>query len=328
MGIGLRDECANILVRYSGLSDGLLLLQRVKQDYAVPGKQDIQVQLFDEDGRDNFIVHESNDRDGEQSILDWMDRIKQYGVVGDVRGKPWAVCSKGYKPPYRLVSFGSVGRALYRIAKLYKEGKITDPKEVSNVKASLDAGFVDVTLWVDWVPKDVTDWLINFHNRWHDGMSTHFLALMLKAPKVECEWTAHRLLHGITARDGKNGHSCSVLCTEWLQEQKDCFDTSETFDAAKAVMKTLEKHAWLEGVRGTLRDLCQFRNPRIDSAVLIKNIHCYMTALSTHFTGSMSDHMLKLLVLEGIKFLVVSCSARLPSHLVLFTQTRPPVFRA
>jgi hypothetical protein len=158
------------------------MLKQVKQDYAVPGRENITIPFFDQHGRANFVVHEDNDRDGEQSILDWQERVKTYGVVAEVRGKPWAVCSPVCLPPYKLISFGSVGRAIYRVAQELKDGKLSGAAK-ANAEATMEAGMVDCTLWVDFLPSDVTAWLIGFHNRFHDGMTQHFLALLLATSK-------------------------------------------------------------------------------------------------------------------------------------------------
>eukprot|EP00972_Heterocapsa_arctica_P042947 6331637-Heterocapsa_arctica.AAC.1 len=35
------------------------------------------------------------------------------GVAAGVRGQPWAQLSKGSRPPYKMLSFGTLTRAIY-----------------------------------------------------------------------------------------------------------------------------------------------------------------------------------------------------------------------
>ena len=69
---------------------------------------------FMEDGQPMFICHPENIRHQEQSILQGVRSIVENGIIAEARGKPWAVASKGNAPPYQLISFGTISRAMYR----------------------------------------------------------------------------------------------------------------------------------------------------------------------------------------------------------------------
>jgi hypothetical protein len=163
---------------------------------------------------------------------------------------------------------------------------------------------VDCTLFVDFTPPDVIDWLVAFHNRWHDGMQTHFLALLLRTPKIFAGWSTYRTLQGIGAREGKGGKSSTMLCTEWLLTQKEAWDSGTTLEDANALMKTLSQLNIDKEFRFMLRDLCLFKNPRINNNAVVQNIHAFITTLTLHFAGAMSNSCFLACFLEGVKYMV------------------------
>ncbi len=165
----------------------------------VPGRVRSTIPWFDPvTGAEMFRTHPLNDRGNRQSVLRYLSKIRQFGVVPSARGDPYAVVSRGCKPPYWLISFGTLATAFYKAISMGLD------KEFPNVKASLDNGLPNVTLLVEQFPSDGIAWLREFANDFHDGDDVTLVQMYDEHGSMQAEWDCHRLENGIDSKTGKD----------------------------------------------------------------------------------------------------------------------------
>lgn len=129
----------------SELSAGLMSLGMGRGSLRAPRRRrDVKIMFYSEGDKGDrlLVMHECNHRHQEAVELEYMKKVLSMGAVGAVRGQPWAVESppthKDAKPedegqaPYRLLTFGTLTRAIYRAHELEKDNQ--------NVKETLDQG--------------------------------------------------------------------------------------------------------------------------------------------------------------------------------------------
>lgn len=66
-------------------------------------------------------------------------------------------------------------------------------------------------------PRDVTDFLRDFHNRWTDALGKSFLSIILESRAHNMAWLAHARLNKITAANcGKAETSFPARCWNYV----------------------------------------------------------------------------------------------------------------
>lgn len=66
-------------------------------------------------------------------------------------------------------------------------------------------------------PRDVTDFLRDFHNRWTDALGKSFLSILMEARNHNLAWLAHAKLNRITAGNcGKGEQSFAARCWHFV----------------------------------------------------------------------------------------------------------------
>ena len=120
----------------------------------------------------------------------YTNRVIHEGAVSGVRGQPWAQISKGGVPPYQLLSYGTLTRAIYA-------AHDRAPTNI-NVIETVKVGLQNVTLFSENTPVDVLEWLIDFHNSFHQGSSFTVLQHFDLTIKADAEWKVHCTSKGIT----------------------------------------------------------------------------------------------------------------------------------
>ena len=80
-----------------------------------------------------------------------------------------------------------------------------------------DACNSEVVLFHSRTPKDVTDFLRDFHNKWTDALGKSFLSVIMESREHNLAWLAHAKLHRITAANcGKGESSFAAKCWQYV----------------------------------------------------------------------------------------------------------------
>ena len=105
--------------------------------------------------------------------------VKKRGVVQGVRGELWATqpspTAEGPRRAYAALTFGSLTEALY-IA-------LEEEPENSLLTLTLTKGG-EARIFSHRTPPSVLKYLVNLHNRFHQGASTSFVELVQLVPEV------------------------------------------------------------------------------------------------------------------------------------------------
>ncbi len=129
-------------------------------------RSNVKAAFFDETGRTKLIVPDRrNLRHNAVQINRFKSSVLKFGNIQGVRGAALAVLSPGNKPPWNMLTYGSVSRAVYLAA----EENFGSP----NVQATLRAGLT-VDEFDPMLPDDVAEHLRDFFNSFHQGITITF----------------------------------------------------------------------------------------------------------------------------------------------------------
>eukprot|EP00959_Pyramimonas_sp_CCMP1952_P198300 4148019-Pyramimonas_sp.AAC.1 len=213
------------------------------------------------------------------------------GNVPGVRGQPWAQLSAppegrdgDGRPPYRMITYGTLTRACYRA---FEE----DPSNLS-VRMSIEAGLENAQIYRHKTPKDVTDFLRDFHNDFHGGSGFSAIDYLKLSLKAESQWTAHAALNGMEVSN-QNARQ------KWLQEKfPGRFKTSNLFNEAKSTAHLLKRMNMFDEVLMLLGSCCDFTEAKNDQ--LIHAIHEIAALVNSKFSGAFSERVTRIILTELI----------------------------
>lgn len=121
------------------------MLNKVVELYGVPGKKNVTIDWFNNDTHEpNFKPHPDNERHQTVVVESYIEPIARQGVVAGVRGKPFALLSRGGTPPYLLITWGTLSRAFYEAVRRFPDNHL--------IQTSLQGGLADVTLLSERTP--------------------------------------------------------------------------------------------------------------------------------------------------------------------------------
>ena len=182
----------SVYARFPGLN-GLLLLNKIFEAYRVmlPGA-DQMLPFYSSDGAELLVDHPLNCRHQTLVVKEYCESVLKNGNVPGVRGAPWAVLSTGNTPPYKLITYRTLSKAVYMAKKVAPENPL--------VIASIEAGLPNAVLFDCRIPEDVVIWLRDYHNGFHNGASTSFVEVLKAIPQLEADWFVFATKHSLTVR--------------------------------------------------------------------------------------------------------------------------------
>ncbi|CAK0837893.1 unnamed protein product, partial [Prorocentrum cordatum] len=276
-------KCHTAFERYPGTPMGMHMLDKIKQDSLV--RAGVQAEFFDPAGRRLIVPHELNVRKNNIQIQRFKRSILKYGNIQGVRGGAIAVLSSAPGesngiPPWRMLTYGSVSRAVY----LAVDENTTDPVQKKNVEATLSAGLV-LDEYESAMPIDCVEHIRDFYNTFHGGVGITFLEIIDKVETADSEWKQ---------------------LSDFLDKHyKEIYDTRGLFLAARSLMNTLKKlgNMWPK-FQHILGDECDFLAPGLNHKMMLKMLHYWSTQVAKLIgTVHWSTEDLARLFIQGARFI-------------------------
>ena len=129
-------------------------------------RSNVKASFYDEANRTKLIVPDRrNLRRNAVQIQRFKQSVLRFGNIQGVRGAAIAVLSPGGGPPWNMITYGSVSRAVYMAAE--------EAWDSPNVQATLRQGLM-VDEYDPLLPDDVAEHLRDFFNRFHQGVTQTF----------------------------------------------------------------------------------------------------------------------------------------------------------
>jgi len=143
---------------FEQLDDSNLMLEECMVRYAV--NRDVTLQVWDADKSQPLLLpHADNVRHQQQVVVEYMNNVLRQGVCQSVRGAAIAVSGVGGSPPHRMITWGTLIRAIF-----LARDKEPDNKKIQHF---FDTGIEHCVLLHEKTPRDVIEWLRDFFNSWH-----------------------------------------------------------------------------------------------------------------------------------------------------------------
>ncbi len=94
-----------------GNHDGLVMFNKICEAYQVGPDQTLA--FFNADGQEQLIDHPLNTRIEETTIEEYAESVERHGNVSEVRGAPFVQLSADDKPPYMMITYRQLSKAVY-----------------------------------------------------------------------------------------------------------------------------------------------------------------------------------------------------------------------
>jgi hypothetical protein len=248
------------------------------------------VDFFDDANTPQLMMHPENQRHQEIVEEEYVRKILTMGNVGQVRGRPWAIASAGDKPPYKLVSYGTLTRAIYKAA-------AAEPRN-PNVVATLKAGLEGVEIFSHRTPVDVVRWMVLFHNEFHSGSSFSVCEVYKLVEKADSSWTAEAALKGLNV-------SNQALRQEYVDKLwPSKFQSANVFNEAKATCNILKRLGLKEAIFVMLGSYADFTDASIKNEHVVHCIHACLVVIEKFFQSSLTPEWVRIFTAELVKFTV------------------------
>ena len=139
-------ELTHVSDRYHGVEEGIELLEKIFADFAL--QRDITITWFSKTGSQLLFPHPLNIRGHKQVFAKYVVWVKKYSLTHGIRGSAWVVSSANLEPPYYLITWGSLGGAVYEAFK-------TSGPESKKVELTKEKGLRGVTVFDHRTPAQV-----------------------------------------------------------------------------------------------------------------------------------------------------------------------------
>ena len=245
-----------------------------------------------------IIRHPDNERNmaSNDAVLD--ESLIQNGVLWTMRGECW--CIHVSCPPYLAISAGSLTASFYRV---YAKNP-----DLPALQESLRGG-VPCRLFHNQTPKEVRQFLKDYHNAFHAGCGHTFIeAVGDVISSIEPSWKLHMKQRQFTQRSTIDGLSFHRYQAQWLEKNfPNSFKSHNEYASASVFIAWLEKLSSpkpaFERFKAKLGALVDFQ--KLQQAKY-KSVYSSMTSirtfLSKHFCSSMESCVTATLAIELLKF--------------------------
>jgi hypothetical protein len=258
--------------------------------HQVPGKVKISVPWFSASGAPNFVCHNLNRRHREQDIVEMMNCLRDNGLIAEARGHPWAVVGPDGGPPYQLLTYGTLSRALYRAVAAWPENE--------NIRMTLEAGCEDLTLFVNKLPGQVVRWLRDYHNGFLNiGSAMTIVQIMNEIPEIEANFAAYRTIEQVAGRNS------GQLRLKWLQTNyPNRFTSNNEYESVQAMVHKLRDHGIFGDILHFIGEGCKFR--AVSNHVAMMNMHALTVLVSDTFAPMYDIATIKMIFVEALRFVL------------------------
>ena len=180
---------------------------------------------------------------------------------------PWAVNSPGENFPVLMIGGSSITMAFYIAYNQCPENE--------HIKTTLLEGLPNVAVFTCKTPVGVIRWLRDWHNNFHGGSDLSVLELLLLSRRIVADWSAHCVIHAITARNSHDSHGGSrdSLCWKFIQDGK--YDHGPEsmleFIHTRTFLNIAEGQQWYHPIHSLLEQCGDFQSVAVPNK---DRVHC------------------------------------------------------
>ncbi|CAK0790124.1 unnamed protein product [Prorocentrum cordatum] len=299
----LYKPCESIEMRFLGLNR-VALQDAVFNVYTAPGKRGITVPWYDSNGDKTMVPHIQNERKQDQVVQECAEKVAEFGNVPGVRGQPWCTLHTSGGFPLQMLTYGTLTQAFYLAADMERKANVfedepgPDNDYIVNpcIKLSLQKGLPNVTCFNAETPRDVVDWLVNWHNHWHSGSSFTVIQLFDWCKKLNTDFKATKLT------DTPYASSWEYASAKYATTATRRFSSENEI---KALLGTLKRHQLLTWTVEFLGKYCKFTEERFSNAAVVFNLHAVSVALfSSEVRSGLSMELVAEIWKVAVEFIV------------------------
>ena len=304
--VGSFEPCDSVTTRFRGVS-GRALQDQIFNDYVVGRNVHLDYYSQKRSGKRLLFRHAVNQR-VQQAVVDtYAANILKNGVVEGVRGGCWAIQDENDAKVHHLLSWGTLTEAMYQAAACEPENE--------QVCLSLDAGISGCLIFHPRTPQDVLQHLVDHHNEFHSGSSTHFIQRYQHVKEAEQAWALHASSASITVRScpttGEGRYE--ALYMKYVQEKFPSLAGSwRSFVAMKTFIHTMEELDALADYYTMAGKDVDFLDPGLPAATehIIAINAAVAQLFKKHYGHTMNAVMMKQALLTTLFFAVPVVSRR------------------
>ena len=269
---------ANVRERFPGLGEAEILdliMNPRLAPYVIKKGANIK---FYNNGRKNVLPHPDNQRGHLQMIAQFVCTIRTHSLVSGVRGQCWVQSSApedmsigdDFGPVY-TITWGTLSAAVFEAEKRYGTEK--------NVIAAINKGTENCIVCHHNLPKDIVEFLRDFHNKWHSGAATTFVQHLMNIPEIDAQLHRWCKRHGYTSRScGKGTDSFRGRQWQYLSESHleivGAIEDMATYEHARTCVNYFKKRNWLDTFKNHVNAVTFFDSFRGKKDHVKKVISC------------------------------------------------------
>ncbi|CAK9105631.1 unnamed protein product [Durusdinium trenchii] len=177
----------------------------------------------------------------------------------------------------------------------YQANEAPDREDYPNLLTTAKYG-LDVLIFDHRTPQSVLQFLITYHNAFHQGAETSFMEMIMKVPEVEKAWANYKVANGISSRQSDYESKYREMLTSQFPATWTSF---RHFEATRQVYNVLSKLNCLVELKTFISDHCDFLHNELTHDTVVFVMKEVLTALPTVF-NIMADSEKQALCLEAL----------------------------
>lgn len=275
-----------------------LLKYYQKQTTEIPQMVNNVIPWFDKaTGAPNFRPHPLNVRQHDTVLDEYEESILEHGIAQDCRGRLFATMSMHPVPgkvgqfmesfPLELVTWGTLARAFYSVVQRHPSHP--------NVVESLAAGLDNIVVLSGRTPRDVVEFLRDFHNSFHHGASDSFIKVIQDTRIIQASWQAHCSLNN------PSGHGLK----EWLdRNHPQKYKSLNLYENARLIGAKLMSMSCFDDFITLFGQVVRFRDRSLSTEDVLSNLYTLCMLVEKYQATLSNDDAAKMYVYEGAKLMV------------------------
>ncbi|CAK9105434.1 Uncharacterized protein SCF082_LOCUS49142 [Durusdinium trenchii] len=254
------------------VTPGRELLDVIMKTYKVPSNKTLP---WYQGAQRTIARHPLNSRRQQTVLTAYTKSVQQKGIVRGVRGECWlqAPNTEEGEMSYLALTFATLSEAFYQA------NEAPDREDYPNLLTTAKYG-LDVLIFDHRTPQSVLQFLITYHNAFHQGAETSFMEMIMKVPEVEKAWANYKVANGISSRQSDYESKYREMLTSQFPATWTSF---RHFEATRQVYNVLSKLNCLVELKTFISDHCDFLHNELTHDTVVFVMKEVLTALPTVF---------------------------------------------